>query len=263
MGNPVSAIQQRYVSKDLTHFAGRSKKTPEEQYQLLLQIVRSGELRADPMCAPGKRVVSGRTHYGTARFSNCETYEFPGVCFCDIPLADLAIHARKYSCFGIAFQKQFLVAKGASPVLYLANDSRITVAANHDLGIDNRSYTRKEFFDLMFPRFDGLCSDLAFQARNVRPAPSQAVEELAQTALLVEGLQDYIKQYLLSYCKAFEANRDDDDERHFYMEREWRVLDDVLFAVSDIERLVVPRSFSKQLRDDLPGFYGQTYFLDL
>ncbi len=235
----------------------------EEQYQLLLQIVRSGELRADPMCAPGKRVISGRTHYGTARFSNCETYEFPGVCFCDIPLADLAIHARKYSCFGIAFQKRFLVAKGASPVLYVANDSRIKLASNSYLGIDDRFYTRKELFDLMFPRFDGLCNDLAFKARAAAAERSGAVRELTQTALLVAELQVYIKEYVLSYCKAFEANRDDDDERHFYMEREWRVLDDVVFEISDIERLILPRSFGKQMRDDLPVFYGQTCFLDL
>jgi hypothetical protein len=259
----VSTIQQRYVSKDLTHFVGRKKKTPEEQYQLLLQIVRSGELRADPMFAPGKRVVSGRTHYGIARFSKCETYEFPAVCFCDIPLADLAIHARKFSCFGIAFQKRFLVEKGTSPVLYVANDSRITVAANSDLGIDNRSYTRQEFFDLMFPRFDGLCNNLAFQANAIRPAPSEAVKELAQTARLVAELSGYIKEYLLSYCKAFEANRDDDDERHFYMEREWRVLDDVVFAPSDVETIIVPKTFGQRVRDDLPCFFGQTYFLDL
>jgi hypothetical protein len=259
----VSTIQQRYVSKDLTHFVGRSRNTPEEQYQLLLQIVRSGELRADPMCAPGKRVISGRTNYGTARFSKCETYEFPGVCFCDIPLADLAIHACKYSHFGIAFQKRFLVENGASPVLYVANDSRIKPAPNSYLGIDSRSYARGEFFDLMFPRFDGLCNDLAFKARAVAAERSEAVQELAQTARLVAELRVYMTEYLLSYCKAFEANRDDDDEQHFYMEREWRVLDDVVFAISDIERLIVPKSFSKQLRDDLPSFYGQTYFLDL
>ena len=228
----MNTIQQRYVSKDLTHFVGRNKKTPEEQYQLLLQIVRSGELRADPMCAPGKRVVSGRTKFGIrARFSQCETYEFPGVCFCDIPLADLAIHARKYSSFGIAFQKRFLVGRGASPVLYVANDSRITPAPNSYLGIDNRSYSRGDFFDLMFPGFDGLCNRLAIQARDVAAERSEAVQELAETARRVAELHVYMTECLFSYCKAFEANRDDDDEQHFYMEREWRVLDDVVFAI--------------------------------
>ena len=36
---------QRYVSKELTHFVG-SGKLSEEQYQLLLTILRTGELRS-------------------------------------------------------------------------------------------------------------------------------------------------------------------------------------------------------------------------
>lgn len=42
------------------------------------------------------------------------------VCFCDIPVGDLAFHARKYSKFGIAFTKAFLLNQGANPVFYIA-----------------------------------------------------------------------------------------------------------------------------------------------
>jgi hypothetical protein len=41
-----------------------------------------------------------------------------------IPDTDLAIHVRKYSPFGLAFKKEFLIARGACPlVFYVANES--------------------------------------------------------------------------------------------------------------------------------------------
>jgi Putative abortive phage resistance protein AbiGi, antitoxin len=46
------------------------------------------------------------------------------ICFCDIPVTDLAIHMTKYSRFGLSFLKPFLVRKGANPVLYVANNSQ-------------------------------------------------------------------------------------------------------------------------------------------
>jgi hypothetical protein len=52
------------------------------------------------------------------------------VCFCDIPEADLGMHIQKYSPFGLAFRKEFLIPKGASPVFYIANYSRIRVPAD-------------------------------------------------------------------------------------------------------------------------------------
>lgn len=258
----MGAIQQRYVSKDLTHFVGRSKKTEEEQYEVLLQIVRSGELRSDPSYPAGTRGISGRTMFGPrSRFSMRETYDFPGVCFCDIPLADLEIHTRKYSNFGIAFQKVFLLKKGASPVFYIAKDSVINPAQNDDLAIEHRAHTRAEFFDKMFPAFNGLCNGLAMNARTVLGGHGHAVDQLAKQAVEIAEWSTYITEYVLSYCVPFSAGLDDAHEDHFYMEREWRVFGDVQFAVDDVERIMIPRSFGKRIKDDLPGFFGQTYFI--
>ena len=49
-------------------------------------------------------------------------------------------------------------------------------------------------------------------------------------------------------------------ERHFYMEREWRVLGDVRFSALDVERVVLPREFANRLRSDLPHYNGQVSF---
>ena len=52
------------------------------------------------------------------------------ICFCDIPVSDFVIHTRKYSRFGIAFPKSYLLSKGANPVFYMANDSVVDVSAS-------------------------------------------------------------------------------------------------------------------------------------
>ena len=88
----------------------------------------------------------------------------------------------------------------------------------------------------MFPRFNGLCNALALNGGAVATMSIDAVEQLAKSARQMAELGTYITEYLLSYCVPFEAGRDDDDDQHFYMEREWRVFDDVVFAISDIEQ---------------------------
>jgi hypothetical protein len=49
------------------------------------------------------------------------------VCFCDIPLPDLPLHMTKYSRFGIAFRREFLISFGANPVFYVANNATVAV----------------------------------------------------------------------------------------------------------------------------------------
>jgi hypothetical protein len=255
--------EQRYVSRDLTHFAGRGKRTKVQRYRVLLEIVRSGKLRSP------RRF--GITEFN-AKFSQREMYSFPGVCFCDIPLADLRIHTQKCGPFGIAFQKQFLLQRGASPVFYIANDSQITPDTDSQtrqldpaavaLGIREASYSREKFFDLMVSEFDRLGRALANRAKAIPRSSSKEVLELAECATRMATWKAYLTEYVFAYCIPFYANLDDTDERHFYMEREWRVYGDVKFGVSDIERLIVPREFGKRIRTDLPEYDGQVHFLD-
>ena len=87
-------VNQRYISKELTHFVGRGKPM-EEQYQLLLTILRTDQLRGDPSRRPDSPRVCWTTI--NASFSEREMYHFPGVCFCDIPVADLPLHIGKYT----------------------------------------------------------------------------------------------------------------------------------------------------------------------
>jgi Putative abortive phage resistance protein AbiGi, antitoxin len=118
---------QRYVSHELTHFVGRSLRgqiaTPEEvqdqQFAVLVKILRDGAL--GQQIGGARRVIAFQT--GEAKLSSSEKYSAQMVCFCDIPVDDLSLHMRKYSQFGLAFSKQFLIGAGATPVFYISEGS--------------------------------------------------------------------------------------------------------------------------------------------
>jgi len=251
---------QRYVSKELTHFVGRGKSR-EEQYQLLLTILRTGELRSDPSRRRGSPQVRWTTL--NASFSEREMYHFPGVCFCDIPMADLPLHIDKYSQFGIAFSKAFLVKRGASPVFYVANDSDIDPGGNAEAGIRQSPvtpYNRAVLFNEMTTSFHTSAHALLSVASTVTDKDGTKARELAEAGNSLAQLAAYIDEYVFSYCVPFNSALDESDERHFYMEREWRVLGDVPFSVADVERVVLPRDFADRLRSDLPHYNGQVSF---
>jgi hypothetical protein len=110
---------QRYVSSELSHFVGRGK-AEEDQYKLLIDILRRGLLMHKPFGHPQERVLR-------LDFSQPGEIEDDVVCFCDIPTPDLAIHVGKYSKFGLAFKKEFLIEQGACPVFYVANEGPVPV----------------------------------------------------------------------------------------------------------------------------------------
>jgi hypothetical protein len=80
---------------------------------LLLAILRSGWLTHPPH----NPAISGNlTVTGNALLSRNEMYAPEVVCFCDIPLSDVRIHVRKYSRFGVAFPRSFILQAGGAPV---------------------------------------------------------------------------------------------------------------------------------------------------
>jgi hypothetical protein len=135
---------QNYVSDELTHFVGRSRQNDQHRYALLVKIVRGGVLmdprykdnRSSPITFFDIEKKDGgierQNYYPAPYFEVRENgpigaNEFVGaemVCFCDIPVTQLAIHTRKYSHFGLALPKPFAVAQGASPVYYVARSAK-------------------------------------------------------------------------------------------------------------------------------------------
>lgn len=235
---------QRYISKELTHFVGRGLPA-DEQYQRLVKILTTGQLLHPPL----NPNISGNLVVYTGE-SICENkmYNPEVVCFCDIPLADLNLHMKKYSNFGLSFPKQFLIEKGANPVFYIVKESLI--------GDPLIGYTPKgQYFDHMIKEYHSLLElieKLILEYRNTPGVPPD-LHRLTE-------LRRFLDFQMFSYLKCFDASRPDEDPDNYYMEREWRVIGNVIFKLSDVQRVVLPKEYAEKFHKDLPTYVGEIYF---
>ena len=221
---------QRYVSDELTHFVGRSFRheynAHEKQYRLLVDILKGGVL--------GKKARAGFTHRPEASFSGNAYYRAEMVCFSDIPVPDLGIHMGKFSRFGLAFNKSLLIQRGANPVFYVARNSLIS-----DQG---RQVSRAELFD-------------TFHQRIWRFFSEDAEEGCADRELM-----DFLARQVFGYVKFYDDGLASDDDKNFYMEREWRVSGSLEFTLGEVRRVIFPERFARSFREDVPEYFGEITF---
>ena len=50
-------------------------------------------------------------------------WAIPMVCFCDIPLSNIAEHTRKYGNYAIGIKKTWAIEQGVTPILYVHDKS--------------------------------------------------------------------------------------------------------------------------------------------
>jgi hypothetical protein len=237
---------QRYVSPELTHFVGKGL-SEDQQYSLLVNdILKPGWLMHPPI--DGRKpneVLRGSPLVGGSRTPDIDSTEAvysQVVCFCDIPVTDLDIHMNKYSRFGLSFLKPFLVGKGANPVLYVANNSP---ALSFGLPGSRSGYDlwpRRRVFEGNFELFEEY-------RRKMH-------DEFPLT------LKFFLDMLVFAFIKYFDDSTSDEDEANVYMEREWRVLGDVNFALADVHRVFMPERYAERFRGDLPNYTGQLTFSD-
>jgi hypothetical protein len=270
--NAANRSIQRFVSPYLTHFVGHkfidpdspdyeeSPKREEAQYAVLKAILTSRNLANRPNAPPG---VLG---YSVGMDTPLSTNEMVGVsvvCFCDIPLDDLGLHMGKYGEFGLCLRKQFLIERGVNPVLYVAEHAFVR-EVDAGGGAVHRQ-TRGEYFDEMGALYGGLHSFI--WTRGTRPRDLEdpdlhevfrdypklrehpAVERLYAK---MDQLLRFFDAYLLGHVKCFNDKLPVDSADNFYMEREWRAVTRVDFALKDIAVVVVPRDYVGRLRADFP-----------
>ncbi|RDW21314.1 hypothetical protein CWR48_02560 [Oceanobacillus arenosus] len=232
---------QRYVSKELTHFVGRHQ--PEgKRFDLLIEIIQSGLL----LHKNTTEDIRINTHA-----HGLEDIVTPGItCFADIPINDLSLHMEKYSNFGLALKKDFLVEKGANPVYYIATNG-IVQEANGCLTGQNKR--REDYFKTNVKRYFSLMN-------QVRDLIDKGEQESMQTLDELQWLDSFITKHIFAYLKPFDASKIDADKENYYLEREWRIIGDVQFTLDDITRILIPEEYGKQLRKALPDYVGQISF---
>jgi hypothetical protein len=174
----------------------------------------------------------------TKPLSENEQFLASVVCFCDIPVEDMAIHMTKFSRFGIAFKKRFLLELGASPVFYVSREAATAPA--------DKEAHRAQLFDQRFEQFHDMFSIYR--------------EQLPEQRSNTWRLQIFLSKYVFAFMKFFDARADVDHHRNHYMEREWRVLGNVRFALTDVRRIIVPEKYAGHLREELPDYIGQISF---
>jgi hypothetical protein len=259
-------LSQRYISKELLHFVGRKKST-EEQYRILVEVLRSGWL-IDPRVGPSLRSTL-QVNF-TGKFSDNERYLPNVVCFCDIPIGDLAIHIEKYSAFGLSFLKPFLVERGANPVFYVARNAAVRHSLEPSLedyrrrfevepgGIFVEGVARDLYFDRMLQEYHDLFLWKLPKALGVR----QKEPGVLPPVPALDPVQRFLDWYVFSFIKFFDDSKQDDDPDNYYMEREWRMLGGLHFSLDDVYRVALPRDYASKLRKDVPAYAAQVTYSD-
>jgi hypothetical protein len=269
---------QQYVSKELSHFVGRGH--PEQtQYQLLLRILRSGWLTYSPD-KPNEALGEILIH-PHAKISANELYNPGTVCFCDIPVQDLTIHMRKYSSFGLAFSKEFVIKKGGAPVYYLPREARVRTPkrlspermsqlAEKNLSLGRASIeleeedwevtAKAEYFDKMLQTYQKVLS-LLTELISRTSAGRDPQESLTHYYDLTD-LRLFLDFHVFSYLKFFDHDLLDHHPENYYFEREWRIVGSLRFDIDDIIRVFIPKAYAKQFREDCPAYFGQITFVD-
>lgn len=250
--------QQHYISNELTHFVGRGDKTRDKQYERLVRILNEHRLIHDlsdgitgvdafGACGPGVTMKV----CPNAKLSNNEMFYPEVVCFCDIPVEDLDIHIQKYSPFGISFEKRFIVLHGGAPVYYIPKEAALKVKMLARYGKN-----KAQLFDRILPELDAYFNIDDKTIQSLLSTDSPSIDENKVR------LWSFIIIHFLSYIKFFEHDLPDDHKENYYFEREWRIVGRLEFTVSDIKRILMPKSYARQFRKDFPGYYGQLTFTD-
>ncbi|WP_156289576.1 abortive infection system antitoxin AbiGi family protein [Oceanobacillus salinisoli] len=234
---------QRYVSKELTHFVGRHQPK-NERFDLLMDIIKSGWLLHKKI--PGDIKINTDAE-------GLEDIVTPGItCFADIPINDLSLHMEKYSNFGLAFKKDFLVEKGANPVYYIATNGVIQESNSKQ---EKHKQIREGYFKEHIKGYFSLMEE-------IKEELSKKGKNESDLLPLLNELDSFLIEHIFAYLKPFDASKTDADEDNYYLEREWRIVGDVPFSLNDITRILIPERYGKKLREMLPNYYGQISFTE-
>ena len=241
---------QRYVSPDLTHFVGRRLRAQGKQYAVLRAILLERRLRARSPERRSRESYALEVHWD-GRLSGNNAFRGSYVCFCDIPPGDLEVHMQKYSRFGIAFTKDFLLELGAAPVMYVPGRGRPALLPFHPYGPGVVS-SNNVAFDAFWRKYARLYSRIERRGNDVP-------EDVRQ---LFDHVRGFLDVHVLSHLKFFDPYLHDEHKRNYYMEREWRVMSEVKFRLRDVRRVILPDRFAIPFRRDFPKYEGEVVFAE-
>lgn len=222
---------QRHVARELIHLVGGDGSCLRQQYDRLSKILTEGRLSYDKdQNNPVMVYVSPL----------CGEHCPAAICFADIPIDDLHLHTTKYGRVGLSFLKSFLIKRGANPVFYIEMKGPIDSKVGEPK-------TREDHFELIVAQ-DIIELDFHGQFANER------------TREAWNRLSHWLHWHVLPYRKPFDSSLPDSDRDNYYMDREWRIIGKVSFALTDVYRIILPPEYAGQFRSDFPDYLGQLTF---
>lgn len=249
---------ESYTSSELTHFVGRTCSSDDERYDWLIKILRGGQLRASGIYGIGAGSAARLSVTGNMKISDETAIQGQIVCFCDIPTDSLGLHMSKYSHFGVAFSKAFLVAKGANPVFYVARDAVLSGGTVIPTGSGSlelkQDITRAELLDRIHTEamtLSTLARGMIFGSDN--PDSRRLLVRFEQLLHLL------FYPGVLAFIKPFDSTEPEESSCNYYMEREWRVYGDVLFRLADVSRVILPPAYVGCFKKKFPDFGGELW----
>lgn len=257
---------QRYISDELTHFVGKGLSSENDQYNLLVNILSSGCLTHPPH-EHTANTSGGLTLSQHLKASENLMYSPEVVCFCDIPLDDIGLHITKYSRVGLAFKKSFLVERGVNPVFYISKDSKVKYWPSADEPNKFSKIHRSELFDTMIDNYQDLVKDLMIYFNDLFYQSTEVIaskvlqDKIRKFQHRVFELETFLDFHIFSHLKFFDSSKSEDDPENYYMEREWRMIGNLQFNISDVRRIFLPEHFAEHFRNDVPDYYGQLTFI--
>lgn len=241
----MSENQNKYVSDELYHFVGFSHPEDHEtNYETLLKIIDSKCVSHPPHDGYSQEIRI--TLNWDAKIEEGELVVPEVICFCDIPYEALGIHMAKYGRFGLSFRRRFLVTWGVRPVTYVPiQPDSFTVGPASVYSI------------FIIPEWQAIWQGFYEHVR----AP---IKQTSWTHTLAEkpvsandaiiAAHDLMARHFFGFLKAFNADLVEDSSENFYMEREWRKINNLPFEIGNVASVVVPESYKVRLQNDRPDY---------
>lgn len=230
-----------YTSTEVYHFIGRTAPSEEARLESLLQILKTRQLEI----GKGIPTLLGlATNLDDLFFG--EIAPIKAICFCDIPFYALGMHMQKYGPFGIAFLKQFLIGHGLRPVFYVPKNTKLFGQGTAELIV-----WLKELYEGLFSLNYNINGFYKVSPGGIKVGINDKWQNfLADLAKKVYKFDDFILQYI----KIFDDSLPDDHPDNYYMEREWRITDNIKFELTDVTRIIFPQKFKDTLLQEVPFF---------
>lgn len=219
----------RYTSDVFYHFVGLRNPTDHKtNYSTLLKILDAKAVTHLPhnVNSPYKMV----TYRWDVDVQKGELIIPEVTCFCDIPYEALRVHLKKYGSFGISFLRNFVIKKGARPVIYLPLQSKDPMAGwgtLHGLTMLRDWMTiRQGFVEQLVAPLD---KKTRVRSLGVKPTtPENAIF----------AMDDFITSEIFAFIKVFDSDLAEDGPENFYMEREWRMYGNLKFEPANVANVI-------------------------